>query len=49
MVLTTQRTLLTVQEALASVEAEISNGYVALYKAVGGGWPVPQEFKENDK
>ncbi|WP_290164376.1 efflux transporter outer membrane subunit [uncultured Parasutterella sp.] len=48
-VLTTQRTLLTVQEALASVEAEISNGYVALYKAVGGGWPVPQEFKENDK
>ena len=45
-VLTTQRTLLTVQESLASVEAEIAQGYIDLYTALGGGWTVPQEFKK---
>ena len=48
-VLTTQRTLLTVQESLASVEAEIAQGYIDLYTALGGGWTVPQEFKNNDR
>ena len=48
-VLTTQRTLLTVQESLASAEAEIAQGYIDLYIALGGGWTVPQEFKNNDR
>ena len=48
-VLSTQRTLLTVQESLASVEAEISNGYISLYQAIGGGWTVPQEFVKNEQ
>ncbi len=48
-VLTTQRTLLTVQESLASAEAEIAQGYIDLYTALGGGWTVPQEFKNNDR
>ena len=48
-VLTTQRTLLTVQESLASAEAEIAQGYIDLYTALGGGWTIPQEFKNNDR
>lgn len=48
-VLTTQQSLLRVEESLASVEAAIAQGYINLYQALGGGWVVPQEFKENDK
>lgn len=48
-VLTTQQSLLRVEESLASVEAAIAQGYINLYQALGGGWLVPQEFKENDK
>lgn len=43
--LTTQRTLLTVQESLASVEAEIAQGYIDLYTALGGGWTVLRSLK----
>jgi len=37
-VLQTQRTLLTVQDSLASASADISADHVRLYKALGGGW-----------
>ena len=37
-VLDTQRTLLTTQDNVANAQAAISNDYVRLYKALGGGW-----------
>jgi NodT family efflux transporter outer membrane factor (OMF) lipoprotein len=37
-VLQTQRTLLTTQDSVASVKADISTDHVRLYKALGGGW-----------
>ncbi len=45
-VLTTQRSLLTVEESYAKVQAEIADGYIDLYKALGGGWKVPEEFEK---
>lgn len=46
-VLSTQRTLLTVQETLAATEADIAQGYIDLYTALGGGWKVPADFPNN--
>jgi outer membrane protein TolC len=37
-VLQTQRTLLTAQDSVASVQAAISTDHVRLVKALGGGW-----------
>ena len=37
-VLETQRTLLTVQDSVASAQALIASDHVRLYKALGGGW-----------
>ncbi|MDD2809066.1 efflux transporter outer membrane subunit [Rhodoferax sp.] len=37
-VLQTQRTLLSAQDSLASLQAELSNDHVRLVKAMGGGW-----------
>ncbi|MEZ5704399.1 MAG: hypothetical protein R3E56_03090 [Burkholderiaceae bacterium] len=37
-VLTTQRTLLSLQDSLASTQADLSSDHVRLYKALGGGW-----------
>ena len=37
-VLQTQRTLLSAQDNVASLQAELSSGHVRLIKAMGGGW-----------
>ena len=37
-VLETQRTLLSVQDSVASANADVSSDHVRLYKALGGGW-----------
>ena len=37
-VLTTQRTLLSLQDSVASAQAALSTDHVQLYKALGGGW-----------
>lgn len=37
-VLDTQRTLLNVQDSLASAQTELATNHVRLYKALGGGW-----------
>jgi outer membrane protein, multidrug efflux system len=37
-VLTTQRTLLSAQDSLASLQASLGTDHVRLYKALGGGW-----------
>lgn len=48
-VLTTQRSLLTVEEQLAQAEANMSLSYIDLYHALGGGWESTLEQKgEND-
>jgi multidrug efflux system outer membrane protein len=42
-VLTAQRSLYTVQVSLSQSQAALTTSYIALYKALGGGWQV---FKE---
>ncbi len=45
-VLDTQRTLLNVQDNVATARTELATGHVQLYKALGGGWsaaPTPTE------
>lgn len=37
-VLTTQRSLLSTQDGVASAQASLSSNHVRLYKALGGGW-----------
>ena len=37
--LQSQRTLLSAQDAQASVAASLAADHVRLYKALGGGWP----------
>ena len=37
-ILQTQRTLLSAQESVASVKADLSTDHVRLIKALGGGW-----------
>ncbi|MBL8436627.1 MAG: efflux transporter outer membrane subunit [Zoogloeaceae bacterium] len=45
-VLNTERTLLTVQDALATATAARATAVVQLYKALGGGWtPLPQDSR----
>jgi NodT family efflux transporter outer membrane factor (OMF) lipoprotein len=45
-VLSTQQSLLTVQDTLASSEAEVTSDLIRLYKALGGGWnPLAPETK----
>jgi multidrug efflux system outer membrane protein len=44
-VLTTQRTLLSVQDSLKSSEADRATALVQLYKALGGGWPAPTRLE----
>lgn len=39
-VLNTERTVLTIEDNLASAEAEGATALVQLYKALGGGWPI---------
>ncbi len=39
-VLDAQRSLLVVQDALATSEGQVTSNLVRLYKALGGGWPV---------
>jgi outer membrane protein TolC len=39
-VLNTQQSLLTVQNSLASSQADESSDLIRLYKALGGGWPL---------
>lgn len=43
-VLETQRTLLSVQDSVASLEAAVAAGHVRLYKALGGGWTPPENL-----
>lgn len=42
-VLTSQRTLLTVQDSLKSSEADKATALIQLYKALGGGWSNPPQ------
>lgn len=42
-VLDTQRTLLSAQDSVASVQASLSADHVRLYKALGGGWQPDAE------
>jgi outer membrane protein, multidrug efflux system len=42
-VLTTQRTLLSAQDSVASVQASLGTDHVRLYKALGGGWTPDTE------
>lgn len=44
-VLETQRTLLSVQDSVASLQAALAADHVRLYKALGGGWPAPDPEK----
>jgi multidrug efflux system outer membrane protein len=37
-VLTTQRTLLSLQDSVATTQGNLSTDHVKLYKALGGGW-----------
>ena len=37
-VLQTQRTLLSAQDSVASIQADLSSDHVRLIKAMGGGW-----------
>lgn len=41
-VLETQRTLLNVQDSVASAQADVATDHVRLYKALGGGWQAAQ-------
>jgi outer membrane protein TolC len=41
-VLDAQRSLLTLQDSLASSEASVSADLVSLYKALGGGWQTAE-------
>ncbi len=45
-VLNTERTVLTIEDNLASAEAEGATALVQLYKALGGGWPVDAATQE---
>jgi outer membrane protein, multidrug efflux system len=40
-VLETQRTLLNVQDSVASARSDVATAHVRLYKAIGGGWNLP--------
>lgn len=42
-VLDAQRSLLVLQDALATSEGQVTSNLIRLYKALGGGWPVRTE------
>jgi NodT family efflux transporter outer membrane factor (OMF) lipoprotein len=46
-VLDTQRTLLNVQDSVASAETDLATGHVRLYKALGGGWTPADVQRES--
>lgn len=46
-VLDTQRTLLSVQDSVASAETDLAANHVRLYKALGGGWSPADLQQEN--
>ncbi len=48
-VLTTQQTLLSVEMSLAEAQAQLATAFIELYKAMGGGWQVPEEFLKKDE
>ncbi len=43
-VLEAERSFLSAQDALAQAEAAAASSYVAVYRALGGGWPAPQQL-----
>jgi NodT family efflux transporter outer membrane factor (OMF) lipoprotein len=47
-VLTTQQSLLTVQDSLASSDAEVTSDLIRLYKALGGGWQHDERKDEEE-
>jgi NodT family efflux transporter outer membrane factor (OMF) lipoprotein len=47
-VLDAQRSLLTIQDSLASSTANVSGNLVRVYKAVGGGWATSSMVAESD-
>jgi multidrug efflux system outer membrane protein len=47
-VLSTQRSLLTTQDGVASTRASLSSNHVRLYKALGGGWPADTDIRLSD-
>jgi outer membrane protein, multidrug efflux system len=42
-VLDTERTLLTAEESTVTTQASHTSAAIQLYKALGGGWPVPEQ------
>ncbi len=48
-VLTTQQSLLSVQDSLASSDAEVTSDLIRLYKALGGGWAYEELMGEKEK
>lgn len=47
-VLDTQRTLLNVQDSVASAETDLATSHVRLYKALGGGW-APADVQQESR
>ena len=46
-VLDAQRSLLTLQDSLASSDTTVSSDLVRLFKALGGGWSAPEMLPEH--
>lgn len=47
MLLTTQRSLISMQETELANRADLANNYIMLYRALGGGWAVRQAENES--
>ena len=45
-VLQAQRDLFVTEDAFARIERDVSADYIALYKALGGGWEIETEMKD---
>jgi outer membrane protein TolC len=48
-VIDTERTVLSVEDSLASTRADGVLALIRLYKALGGGWSQEPEFRSADK
>ena len=48
-VLDVQRTLFSQQDSLASSQGQMIQNVIRLYKTLGGGWSISQEFQKNYK
>jgi len=48
-VLVNQRSLVSVQDSLASSRANVSKNLISLYKALGGGWAPSEDAKGNEE